>query len=111
MAGTRFYSALCALLLVGASPHAALAAKHRTVHTVVIDGMLFVPAELTVNSGDTVLWKNKDAFPHTVTSSGKGFDSKEIAPQRNWKFVATRPGAFPYLCTLHRTMKGVLTVK
>lgn len=105
----RFY--VGPLLLALALPCAAHAAARPAVHTVVIEGMQFVPAELTVNAGDTVVWKNKDAFPHTATSSGKGFDSKAIAAGRSWKFVAAKRGAFPYLCTLHRTMKGALTVK
>lgn len=99
------------LLLALALPGAARAAAPAVVHTVVIDGMLFAPAELTVNAGDTVVWKNKDPFRHAATSSGKGFDSKEITAGRSWKFVASKRGAFPYLCTLHRTMTGTLTVK
>ena len=97
--------------VMGAMPLAAVAAPQGTVHTVVIDGMLFVPAELKVKAGDTVIWKNKDAFPHTATSVAKGFDSKPIASGGSWKFVATRRGAFAYFCTLHQTMKGVLTVE
>jgi plastocyanin len=111
MAGIKLRHALWALLLAGALPGAALAAPRPAVHTIVIDGMLFVPAALTVNAGDTVVWKNKDPFPHTATSSTKGFDSRDIAPTRSWQFVAGRRGAFAYLCTLHPTMKGTLTVK
>lgn len=111
MAGIKLRHGLWALVLAGGLAGGALAAPHPVVHTVVIDGMSFVPAELTVNAGDTVVWKNKDPFPHTATSSEKGFDSKDIAPMRSWKFVASRRGAFPYLCTFHRTMKGTLTVK
>jgi plastocyanin len=97
--------------VIGASPVAAVAASHGAVHTVVIDGMLFIPAELKVKAGDTVIWKNKDAFPHTATSVARGFDSKPIASGGSWKFVATRRGTFAYLCTLHQTMKGTLTVE
>ena len=99
---------LTACTLYGIGPGAVAGG---TVHTVVIDGMLFIPAELTVKRGDTVRWLNKDAFPHTATSQAKGFDSRDIAPGGSWKFVAAKPGSYPYLCTLHRTMKGKLIVK
>lgn len=87
------------------------AAPGHAVHTVVIKAMQFSPPKLEVNVGDTVIWKNKDPFPHTATSDGAGFDSRSIAPERSWKFVAKQRGTFPYSCTLHETMKGTLVVK
>jgi plastocyanin len=104
----RLLLAGCALCGTSAGAVAAPAAK---VHTVVIEGMRFIPAELSVNAGDTVNWKNKDAFPHTVTSEGKQFDSRDIAPGGSWKLVASRRGSIAYVCTLHKTMKGTLSVK
>lgn len=81
------------------------------VHTVAIENMRFVPETLEVRQGDTVVWVNRDPFPHTATAEGKGFDSRSIAPERSWKYVARRRGDFPYLCTLHTTMRGKLTVR
>jgi plastocyanin len=100
-----------AVAFAGLSMMAAAAPKP-AVHTVVIDGMQFSPAVLEVNAGDTVIWKNKDPFPHTATADGKtGFDSGEMATGRSWKFKAMKRGTFPYVCTLHRTMTGSLVVK
>jgi plastocyanin len=73
--------------------------------------MRFAPAELSVRAGDTVIFKNQDAFPHTATSEGKQFDSRDIAPGGSWKLVAKKRGTFAYFCTLHKTMKGTLSVK
>ena len=99
------------LALAFASLSAAAAPK-AAVHTVVIEGMQFSPAVLEVHAGDTVIWRNKDPYPHTATSdSNKGFDSGEIKPGRSWKLTAKKRGDFSYLCTLHRTMKGHLVVK
>jgi plastocyanin len=61
--------------------------------------------------GDTVIWKNKDPFPHAATSENRDFDSGEIAANRSSKFRVNKKGVFPYVCTLHLTMKGSLTVK
>jgi len=89
----------------------ALAAPKGAVHTVVIEAMQFSPSQLEVNAGDTVIWKNKDPFPHTATSEKNGFDSKTINAGQTWTFVAKQKGTFPYLCTLHQTMRGTLVVK
>jgi plastocyanin len=93
------------LLLFGSGP--ALAA----VRTVAIDGTRFDPETVTVKAGDTVVWINKDPFPHTVTSQAGGFDSKEIAAGKSWQFKTGKPGVFPYVCTFHPTMKATLKVE
>jgi plastocyanin len=80
------------------------------VHTVVIEGVKYSPAAITVKRGDTVVWVNKDPFPHTVTSRGN-FDSKGIPADGKWTYVARRAGAYDYVCTYHPNMKGRLTVQ
>lgn len=80
-------------------------------HTVTMDGTQYSPQELTVKVGDTVVWVNKDPFPHTVTAQSGGFDSKTIGPGKSWKYRASKAGEFPYVCTLHPTMKATLKVK
>jgi plastocyanin len=82
-----------------------------TTHTIVIAGMKFIPETLTVSPGDTVVWVNKDYFPHTATAQDKSFDSGDIATNKSWKYVASKKGAFPYVCTLHPTMQALLIVK
>jgi plastocyanin len=81
-----------------------------TTHTVVIEGVKYEPESLTVKRGDTVVWVNKDPFPHTVTSKG-AFDSHDIAAGKSWKYTASKAGEFAYVCTLHPNMKGTLSVK
>jgi plastocyanin len=96
---------------LGGTVAASYAAPKAAVHTVAIEAMQFSPPKLEVNVGDMVIWKNKDAFPHTATSDDRGFDSGNIQSGRSWKFVAKKRGTFPYFCTLHPTMKAVLVVK
>jgi plastocyanin len=90
-------------------PGAAAQAPAAT-HTVTIEGTRFQPSTLTVSAGDTVVWINKDPFPHTVTAA-RGFDSKSIAADASWKYRATEVGEFPYTCTFHPNMKGTLRVE
>jgi plastocyanin len=98
-----------ACLLQTSAGMGALAAS--TTHTIVIADMKFVPETLTVSPGDTIVWVNKDFFPHTATAQDKTFDSRDIATNKSWKYVAKKKGAFPYICTLHPTMKATLIVK
>jgi plastocyanin len=80
-------------------------------HTVTIEGMRFLPEVLTVASGDTIVWVNKDLVPHTATSKAGDFDSKVIQRDKSWRYTIRKTGAFAYICTLHPTMKAMLYVK
>ena len=97
---------LAALALCGG----AIAADKPATHTVVIEGLKFVPEMLTVKRGDTVVWINKDPYPHTATAKGV-FDSGAIAEGKSWKYTAEKAGEHPYLCTFHPNMKGLLRVR
>jgi len=94
------------LVALVAHVHAAPA-----LHTIVIEGMRFVPQTVEVKRGDTVVWRNKDPFPHTATAGKGGPASPSIAAGASWTYKATRRGSYPYVCTLHTTMTGTLIVK
>ena len=100
---------ISALLLSGAST--GIADEKPVVHSVVIEGTSFNPQSLTVRRGDIIVWKNKDHFPHTVTARNLQFDSHILAEDHSWKYTAKVRGEFPYFCTLHQTMRGMLIVK
>jgi len=95
------------LLCVGPS---AIAAEKTARHTVVIQGAKFEPAAIGVKRGDTIVWVNKDPYPHTVTAPGV-FDSRSIVAGGSWRYIPHKAGEFPYACTLHPNMKGVLKVE
>jgi plastocyanin len=88
---------------------AAKAAAH--TGTVTMDGTTYTPKTLTVKLGDSVVWTNKDPFPHTATSRSQVFDSKPIMPGKSFTFTPRTRGDFPYVCTLHPTMKGTVHVE
>ncbi|NER13689.1 hypothetical protein GWK08_09585 [Leptobacterium flavescens] len=78
-------------------------------HIVEIKKLKFIPAELTVKKGDTVIWINKDFFPHDVTEEKKGaWSSSTLQKGESWKKVITESS--DYLCNLHKVMKGKLIV-
>ena len=98
----------CAAALL-APGQVARAAGKPTTHTIIMQAVSYAPTALTVKRGDTVVWVNKDPFPHTATSAGH-FDSKSIAPGASWKYKANKVGVFPFTCTFHPNMNGTLTV-
>ena len=99
------------LLSGSSSPGAAADAPRPATHTVTIEGMSFQPAILTVRTGDSVVWVNKDWFPHTATSETGDFDSLEIPPDKSWTYTPKTKGEFSYFCSLHPTMKAMLRVE
>ena len=105
---TAVLFAACLCMVSGAGT--AQPAKS-AVHTVTIEAMKYSPERLTVHAGDTVVWINKDLFPHTVTDVSKRFDSHEIKPNASWRYVAKAHGQYAYVCTLHPSMKGALVVE
>lgn len=69
----------------------------------------FYPATIEVKRGSVVEWKNDDLIPHTATSPS--FDSGSLTLGQSWRHTFTEAGTFPYVCTFHPNMKGVVTVK
>jgi len=98
------------VLLAGTNANSAPAAPKATTQTVVMEGTGFQPETLTVRRGDTVVWQNKDPFPHTATAAGV-FDSHNIPANGSWKYTARKPGRYSYICALHPNMKGTLIVE
>jgi plastocyanin len=89
-------------------------AREPQVHQVEIRAMQFVPSELAVAVGDTIVWTNMDIVPHTVTSSTPSvavFDSQSIANKQRWQYQVTTAGDHAYVCTFHPTMRAMLTAR
>ena len=96
--------------------------------TVNMSDMAFLPATITVNVGENVVWKNSSQVIHNVVddaskalnvadvklpSSVKPFDSNFLQPGQTFARVFTVPGVYRYVCTLHEAngMKGVVIVR
>lgn len=88
---------------------AAPIAPRTTRHTIHIHGFKFEPKDVTVAPGDSVVWVNDDAVPHTATLDGGAWSSPELAPLQSFVLVARVGG--PYHCEAHKVMRGSLTVK
>src|SRR5215212_5855168 len=112
MIARRFALPLIILALLPCSSTGQVTSKPKPVtHTVSIEGMQFQPAKLTVKPGDSIVWVNKDLFPHTVTAKAGVFDSRQIEPGKSWTYRSVKKGVFTYVCSLHPTMQAQLQVK
>ncbi|HME82070.1 MAG TPA: cupredoxin family copper-binding protein [Candidatus Eremiobacteraceae bacterium] len=78
---------------------------------VVIDGYAFKAPKVTIVAGTAVVWKNQDDDPHTVTADDGSFDSKGLGQGDTFRYVFVKPGTYPYHCSAHPYMKGVVIVE
>lgn len=78
--------------------------------TVKIRNFKFEPANLAIAVGKTVQFINLDEEPHTATATDGTFNSKALDTDQTWSYTATKPGTYPYICSVHPFMKGTLTV-
>jgi plastocyanin len=91
---------------------ASLAADSKTSPNMVkIDNFSFTPQTMTVRTGTTVTWVNKDDVPHTVTSTDKKFKSRALDTDERFSFTFSAPGTYNYFCSVHPHMTGKIVVQ
>lgn len=77
----------------------------------------YSPTSVQIESGASISWKNPTSDLHTITHDacrtheGCAFDSGAIGPNRTFTLHQLPPGHYPYHCTLHPIMRGVLVVQ
>jgi plastocyanin len=78
---------------------------------ITIDGFKYTE-RITVAPGAQVTILNKDSVKHTVTSNTPGLFDTEVGGNGQATFTApSAPGSYPYHCTYHASMHGVLVVQ
>lgn len=80
-----------------------------STHSVEIRNMKFVPAELRVHKGDSVIFLNCDLVVHNVTEKNKTWASPTLAPKSSWTYVVKQD--LSYYCSFHPMMKGRIELK
>lgn len=78
--------------------------------TVEIVDFNYKPADLQVKAGTTVTFTNVDTFAHTVTAKDKSFDSGNMDEGATFEHTFAEAGTFEYLCAIHNSMTGKVTV-
>lgn len=89
-------------MLLGVSYRYADAADAGSSPIVVnIDDSALSPEVAIVKVGGEVVWKNKDAVPHTVTADDGSFDSGSLAQGAGYRRKFTSAGTIKYSCDIH----------
>jgi plastocyanin len=88
----------------------------------------FVPYMTEINPGESVIWKNIDSNPHTITSGittleetlqnryynqehDDLFDSGMILASQSFQFTFSNQGEYHYYCSVHPWMTGIVSVR
>jgi plastocyanin len=110
---TLLGAVLAGLVAGGAAFAMPDAGEHATAlddPVIVIENFTF-QGTLTVPAGATIVVRNADAAPHTVTAIDGSFNTDTIAGGASTTFVAPdTPGSYPFRCTIHPTMTATLVV-
>ena len=99
------------LFVVQERPAAAAQQASTQSAEVKIDNFSFGPTAITVPAGTTVTWTNRDDIPHTVVSDDKVFKSKVLDTDEKFSFTFSKPGTYPYFCSIHPKMTGKVVVQ
>lgn len=95
---------------------------------VMMGSMSFIPATITINAGEQVVWKNTSTYYHNVVddparainrvdvsfpSGASAFGSALLQPGGTFYHAFDRPGTYHYVCVVHETggMKGTVIVR
>jgi plastocyanin len=100
--GRNLFAFIAIMLGVGLVP------AHADTIQVVIDKLVFSPAEIKAKVGDTIEWVNKDILAHTATVRGDW--DVMIAANKSASVVLKNAGAVEYYCRIHPNMKGQIIV-
>lgn len=78
-------------------------------NTVIIEDYKFQPSEITIKSGETVTWINKDSVRHNATDDT--FDTGLLGKDKSAQQQFDKAGTYDYYCTPHPYMKGTVIVE
>ncbi len=76
----------------------------------------FSPELVHIGTGTPISWENRTSTLHSITHDGCttgqrcAFDSGPIGPNQTFRIDHLPPGSYPYHCTFHPIMRGVLVV-
>jgi plastocyanin len=100
------------------------ASKQTTANIIIPNGNaetgnvgFYIPLNLEVSSGTTVIWINDDNIQHTIVSQDeKGnviplFNSKALKTGERFAHKFNEAGTYHYFCTIHPWRVGVVTVR
>jgi plastocyanin len=79
--------------------------------TVEVGDQFFIPPQIVVTVGTSVLWINRGQLTHTATARDRSFSSPSMEFGYTFSFTFTKPGRYLYYCLLHGDMIGEVDVR
>jgi len=114
LAGLALFMAFGALTgtrgVLAARAQASPATLQGAQTNIAITNFIFMPGDVTIQVGDTVIWTNNDTAPHTVDADSGAFKSGTMNKGDTFSYQATQPGVYTYYCQFHPFMKATITV-
>ena len=93
------------------TPASQVAKVPATDVQVKIDNYAFEPATITVPTGTSIRWVNRDEMVHNVVASDKSFKSKVLDTNEEFRYTFEKPGTYSYSCSIHPKMTGKIVVE
>lgn len=106
--------ACCATLLGACTSNAGSGGEKDTSVLIMKDSAVghYHPGEVSVEVGGTVTWTNKSGVVHNVVFEAPSVQSSGLIKDgETFSAEFANRGMYPYLCTLHPTMRGEVEVK
>ena len=119
-------SALLAAILIGAAiatacsstPSDPLVIPGDTPDSLAPDGAVIELVDVTlkprvveITEGGSVVWVNRDRTAHQLVSLAPNvFETPRLNEGESHVQSFTKPGTYPYYCTIHTEMKGTIVV-
>jgi plastocyanin len=91
----------------GSDPNVSPAATD----AVAMRGDAFAPAHVEVRIGSSVTWTNEDDAQRDVVFDDGVERSELLAAGESYQRTFNSAGTFDYVCSLHRNMRGRVTVR
>ena len=104
-------TAVSMVMLWETAPWSRSTAESADPAKVVVKDFMFMPTPLTVKSGSTVTWTNKDDEPHTVVSDTGVFKSGGMDTNESFSYKFDKPGTYHFTCSIHPRMVGTVVVQ
>lgn len=89
----------------------AAAASDTAAATVEMRLVAFTPGEVRIRAGQSVEWVNRDPIEHTATANDGSWGSEPLKEGERYVRRFDTPGRYPYHCTPHPQMQGVVIVE
>ncbi|WP_410509436.1 cupredoxin family copper-binding protein [Methanosarcina hadiensis] len=69
----------------------------------------YIPQNITVKVGQTVMWTNNDTVLHDVV--GSGIESDYLQKGEKFTYTFEEEGSYQYICSIHPWMEGEVIVE